>query len=108
MGPPEQMRIFLKRHFNCNLKAILQDFPKPNCPAMEMPRLDDDVKKQVRSKGKDPQFGAEKTMFKIQEELLEVGGPLTCLWSDMVNPEVHGGKQGSDCSSCAESTGTPR
>lgn len=68
--PPEQMGTFLEKHFNHSLsaeerEAILQDFPKLNCPAMEVPSLDDDVKTQLRSKGKDPQFGAEKTMFKI-------------------------------------------
>lgn len=31
-------------------------------------------------------------MFKIQEEL-EVGGPLTCLWADMVSPEVEANKE---------------
>ena len=66
MGSPEQMKAFLKRHFNCNLlsgekEAILNDFPKLNCMAMEVSRLDDEVRKQLRHRGKDPQFGAEKT-----------------------------------------------
>ena len=39
-------------------------------------------------KGKDPQFGSEKTLFKLQQQLLEVSGPLTCLWSDMMNPDT--------------------
>ena len=45
--------------------VILKDFPKPNCPAMEVPRLDDDVRKQLKCRGKDPQFGVEKTVVKV-------------------------------------------
>ena len=60
--PPEQMNAFLEWHFNCGLSpaerdAILGDFPKPNCPALEVPRLDDEVRSQLKSRGKDPQFG---------------------------------------------------
>jgi len=29
----------------------------PNCPAIEVSRLDEEVKKQLRSKGRDPHFG---------------------------------------------------
>ena len=32
-------------------------------------------------------------MFKIQDELLGVGGPLTCLWADMVSPDVEADKE---------------
>ena len=67
------------------VEAILEDYPMPNCPALMVPRLDEEVKKQLRSKGKDPHFGQEKTLFNIQEEFLKVGGPLTCLWADMIN-----------------------
>jgi len=55
---------------------------------MEVPRLDDNVKEQLKHKGMDPKFGAEKNMFRIQEQLLEVGGPLSCLLANLVNPEV--------------------
>ena len=32
-------------------------------------------------------------MFDIQEELLDVGGQLTCLWADMINPVVEADKE---------------
>ena len=41
-------------------EAILEDYPMPNCPAIEVPRLDDEVRKRLKSKGKDPHFGQEK------------------------------------------------
>jgi len=75
------MSSYLEKHFNRNLKgeeaeAILEDYPMPNYSALKVPRLDEEVKKQLRSKGKDPHFGQEKTLFNIQEELLKVGGLL--------------------------------
>ena len=96
--PPEQMSSYLEKHFNKNLRkeeaeAILEDYPMPNCPAMDVPRLDEEVRKQLRSKCKDLHFGQEKTLFNIQEELLKVGGPLTCLWADMINLEVEADKE---------------
>ena len=96
--PPKQMSAYLEKHFNKSLKAeeaevILEDYPMPNCPAVEVPRLDDEVRKQLKSKGKDPHFGQEKKLFGIQGELLKVGGPLTCLWADMINPDVEPDKE---------------
>ena len=35
----------------------------PHCPVIEVSRLDEEVKKQLRSKGRDPHFGQEKTLF---------------------------------------------
>ena len=91
--PPGSMTAFLDKHFNRCLssterEAILTDFPKPNCAALQAPRLDDLVKDQLVKKGKDPQFGTERTLFKLQQQLLEVSGPLTCLWADMLNPDT--------------------
>ena len=62
----------------------MKDFPKPKCDAMAVPRLDDQIKDHLKKKGKDPLFGAEKSLFKIQENLLDVAGPLSCLWSDLL------------------------
>ena len=89
MGPPDLILAFLTKNFNRVLsdedkEAILQEYPKPNCPAMEVPCLDNNVK--VKRKGMDPKFGAKKNMFRIQEQSLEVGGPLTCLLANLVNP----------------------
>jgi len=90
--PPDLMNTFLEKYFNRSWdaeerEAIAQDYPKPNCPALEVPKLDDDVKQQLKQKGKDPYFGAERTMFDLQEQILEIAGPLTYLWSHLLNPE---------------------
>ena len=44
------------------------------------------MREQLTKKGKDPQFGTEKVLYEIQQQLLEVTGPLTCLWSDLIGP----------------------
>ena len=49
---------------------------KPNTPVLEAPKLDEEVKEQLRNKGKDPHFGQEKFLLKLQESLLDVSGPL--------------------------------
>lgn len=38
-------------------KAILKDFPKPSCSALEVPKLDDQIRDHLKGKGKDPHFG---------------------------------------------------
>jgi len=83
---------FLKKHFDRCLpdnekEVILSDFPKPNTPVLEVPKLDEEVKEQLKSKGKDPHFGQEKDLFKLQKSLLDVSGPLMCLW-DLNNSEA--------------------
>ena len=90
---PKAITEFLNKHFNRALsedekEAIMKDFPKPDCNAMVVPKLDDEVKDQLKKKGKDPHFGAEKSMYKIQEHILDVAGPLTCLWADLLNKEA--------------------
>ena len=65
-------------------KAILEDYPVPDCATVKAPKLDVEVMEQLKSKGKDPQFGAERNLYKIQEHLLEVIGPLTSLWVDLL------------------------
>ena len=42
---------------------------------------------------KQSHFGQEKTLFNIPEELLKMGSSLSCLWADMINPEVEAGKE---------------
>ena len=91
--PPKTISGFLEKHFNRALadserEAIMKDFPKPACEAMAAPKLDDEVKDQLKKKGKDPHFGAEKSLYKIQEQLLDVAGPLTCLWADLLNKQA--------------------
>ena len=84
---PQVIAIFLERHFNRSLsteecEAIMEDFPRPNCDAVVTPKMDKEVKEQLKQKGKDAFFGFEKT---VQEELLNTAGPLTCLWADLLN-----------------------
>ena len=91
--PPSAMASFLQKHFNISLEegekeAILKDFPKPSCKALKTPRLDEQVREQLKRKGKDPHFGPEKTLFKVQEQVLDVTGPLTCLWADLLNKKA--------------------
>ena len=92
-NPPSAIANFLEKHFNRTLEegereAILKDFPKPHCKAIVAPRLDDQVKEQLKKKGRDPNYGAEKSLFKIQEQLLDVAAPLSCLWADLLNKDA--------------------
>ena len=91
MEPP--IANFLEKYFNRDLEegereVILKDFPKPHCKVIVAPRLDDRVKKQLKKKGRDPNYGAEKSLFKIQEQLLDVVWPLSCLWADLLNKDA--------------------
>lgn len=52
------------------------------------PKLGGEVKDQLKSKGKGSHYGAEKSLYKIQDQLLDVVGPLTCLWSDLLNKQA--------------------
>ena len=38
--------------------------------------------------GKDALFGQERSLFKLHDQLLDMAGPLTCLWADMANKEA--------------------
>jgi len=91
--PPKQMSSYLEKHFNRNLKGeeaevILEDYPMPNCPALKVPRLDEEVKK-----GKSPILDRRKHYSISRRNSLKVGGPLTCLWADMINPEAEADKE---------------
>ena len=87
---PPSISTFLERTLSEEEKsAIMKDFPKPSCKVLSAPKLDEQVKDQLKKKGKDPYFGAEKSLFKIQEQLLDVAGPLTCLLVDLLNKEAN-------------------
>ena len=84
---------FLEKHFNCSLSeeerlAILKDFPKPQTGVMSAPKLDEEVKEQLKMRGKDPHYGSEKSLYRLQEQMLDVAGPLMCLCSDFLNKEA--------------------
>ena len=72
---------FLEKHFTRCLKledweAMLKDFPKPNSQALQVPRLDDQVKDHLKKKGINPHFGTEKSLYRIQSQVLDMAGPL--------------------------------
>ena len=69
-------------------ESILKDFPKPNVDAVVTPKLGGDAVEQLKSKGKNPHFGTEKALYHTQKQLLDVTGPLTCLWADLLNKEA--------------------
>ena len=63
--PPTHMARFLAKHFDRCLtdaerEAILKNFPRPEVDAPQPPKLDEEVKEQLKRSGKDPHFGAEK------------------------------------------------
>jgi len=40
----------------------MKDFPKLSCKVLMAPKLDEKVKTQIRNTGKDPHYGAEKSL----------------------------------------------
>ena len=84
----EDINAYLQKHFNHTIRPeewdnVMKDFPKPSCPALQVPKLDNDMKKQIKKAGKDPHFGAERSLYNLQKLILDLAGPLTCLWSDL-------------------------
>jgi len=76
------MSEFLEKHFTWCLKpedreAILKDFPKPNSQALQVPKLDDQVKDHLKKKGINPHFGAtikrEQIILLVQRTLILLG-----------------------------------
>jgi len=64
------MSEFFEYHFNRSLPdkdkdSIIKDFLKLNYLALEAPKLDGLVREQLSRKGKDPQFGPERTLYKL-------------------------------------------
>ena len=90
--PSQSIKSFLERHFNKGLseeerKKLTADFPKPSCEAVQVPKLDEQLKDHLKAKGKDPHYGSEKTLYKLQESLLDATGPLTSLWEELLSKE---------------------
>ncbi|MCG8626900.1 MAG: hypothetical protein MJE68_33475, partial [Proteobacteria bacterium] len=90
--PQKPIVAFLEKHFNRSSdderESIMKDFPKPDCGVLTAPKLDEQVKEHLKMKGKDPHFGSEKSLYKLQEQMLDVAGLLTCLWADLLNKEA--------------------
>ena len=78
------MKEFLSKHFN----KLTEQETKPACDALALPKMDEDIKEQLRAKGKDPHLGSEKSLYRIQDQVLEVTGRLTCLWADFLNTRM--------------------
>lgn len=56
-------------------------------------KLDEKVKKLIRHAGRQagrqgPHFGTEKALYKLQDQILDLAGPLTCLWADLLNKDA--------------------
>ena len=66
----------------------MKNSPRPSCDALLVPKLDDQLKDHLKAKGEDPHYGSEKSLYKLQEYLLEVAGPLTCLWGDLIQKKA--------------------
>jgi len=86
----EVIDTFLTKYFSKALEddeidKIMEDFPKPNCAALQTPKLDEEVKRLIQQAGKDPHYGTEKALYRVQDQILKLAGPLTCLWSDLLN-----------------------
>jgi len=65
--PPPSVVSYLNKHFNKSLanedrKAIMEEYPVPDCAAVKAPKLDAEVMGQLRSKGKDLRFGVERNL----------------------------------------------
>ena len=42
------------------------------------------VRDHLKRKGKEPHFGSEKTLYKLQGQVLDLPGSLTSLWADLL------------------------
>jgi len=89
----EIINSFIEKHFKHTItaeekNAIMEDFPKLSCTALCTPKFDKDIKKQIRMVGRDPHFRVEKHLFKLQDQILDKAGPLTCLWMDLLDQDI--------------------
>ena len=89
----EVINTFLKKHSGRAVtaderQAIMKDFPKQSCWVLRTPKLNENMKRQIKKAGKDPLFGQERSLFKLHDQLVDMAGPLTCLWADIANKEA--------------------
>jgi len=82
---PTSVATFLERQFNRCLDndkkdAIMSDFPKPDCSALQAPKLDDLLKEQLKTKGRT--HSLVLTSWRI------VRSGRTTYWHDLLNPEA--------------------
>ena len=50
--------------------------------------MDEQVNDRLEKISKDPHYGSEKTLYKFQGQILDLAGPLTCLWADLLNSDI--------------------
>ena len=81
-------KTFQQTPFRFRERGTKKNFLKLNCKALTVPKLDQEVKEQLKWKSKDPFIGGEKSLYKIQEQLFDGTGSLMCLWSDLLNKEA--------------------
>ena len=46
------------------------------------------MKKLIKQAGKNPNFGTEKALYKLQDQILDLAGPLTWLWVDLLSKDA--------------------
>ena len=88
--PPQPVLAYLKKHFTksldqAELDKVVKEFSKPQCSFLETPMLKNQVRDHLKKKGKDPHFGVEKTLYGLQGSVLNLTGPLTGLWTDLLD-----------------------
>ena len=79
----EVINAFLEKHFSREVtveerEGIMKDFPKPTHQFLTAPKLDEEMKKQIKKARKDPHYGSERYLYKLQEQLLDMSRSLTC------------------------------
>ena len=79
----EVINAFLEKHFSQEVtveerEGIMKDFPKPPHQFLTAPKLDEEMKKQIKKARKDPHYGSERYLYKLQEQLLDMSRSLNC------------------------------
>ena len=64
---------FQSRLIDFRKGSISAGLSKLNYPALDVLRMDDDVKTQLRSKGKDPQLGQRRPCLRFRKNSWELG-----------------------------------
>ena len=80
----ETINTFLEKIFLHPLVLAEHNGVKNDCikPVLSVPKLDEEIKEQIKKTG---HFGLKKFLVEFQEQLLEIAGPLTCLWMDLLD-----------------------
>ena len=82
------INIFIKNFshtFNKRIDGIMGSWRTILSSRFFAPKLDEDIRKQIERAGKDSHYGVEKRLYNLQKQILDISGPLTCLWADILN-----------------------